>query len=92
MFGTIIDEQGNVVFGQNVQNTEFIAQYINENVKGMTVIDHNYSDTNVKVEITGYMSANMATMNLFKKLHAMMLIFNMTSYNSNLLFNNPSCR
>ncbi|WP_205702369.1 hypothetical protein, partial [Candidatus Aquarickettsia rohweri] len=43
----------------------FIAQYITENVKGMTVVDQNYSDTNVKVEITGHMSANMATMNSY---------------------------
>ncbi len=63
--GTIIDEQGNTVSGHNVQSTEFIAQYITENVKGMTVVDQNYSDTNVKVEITGHMSANMATMNSY---------------------------
>ena len=65
--GTIVDEHGNIVAGQTVANTEFIAQYINDNIKGMTVVDQNYSDTNVKVEITGYMSANLATMDSYTK-------------------------
>ena len=63
--GTIIDEHGNIVTGQNIPNAEFITQYINDNIKGMTVIDPNYSDTNVKVEMTGYMSANLATMDSY---------------------------
>ena len=63
--GTIIDEHGNVVAGQNIASPEFITQYINENVKGMTVVDQNYSDTNVKVEISGHMSVNLATMNSY---------------------------
>jgi len=63
--GTIVDEHGNIVTGKNVQNTEFIAQYINDNVRGMTVVDQNYSDTNVKVEISGNMSVNLATLDSY---------------------------
>ncbi len=63
--GTIIDDQGNMVSGQTIPNAKFITQYINDNIKGMTVIDPNYSDTNVKVEMTGYMSANLATMDSY---------------------------
>ncbi|MFK7761428.1 MAG: hypothetical protein AB8B46_04910 [Candidatus Midichloriaceae bacterium] len=63
--GTIHDEKGNIVAGQTVPNADFIAQYINDNIKGMTVIDQNYSDTNIKVEISGHMSANLATMDSY---------------------------
>jgi len=31
----------------------------------MTVVDQNYSDTNVKVEISGHMSVNLATMDSY---------------------------
>lgn len=50
--GTIIDEQSNIISGQTIPNTKFVAQYISDNIQGMSVVDPNYDDINVKVEMT----------------------------------------
>ena len=65
VIGTTIDENGNIVSGQAIANTEFIKQYINDNVNHMTVATDQTggSDTQIEVSITGTMHTNYATDN-----------------------------